>query len=63
VERGVERALLHLQDLVRDLLYTLCNCPAMLRLKRDCFQDEQVKGALHEIARFAHTMTIYTSEL
>jgi hypothetical protein len=59
VKRGIERPLLYLQDLIRNLLNTLRNCPAMLGFERDRLKDEQVERALHQIAWFTHTMTIY----
>jgi len=42
VESGIEGALLHLQDLVRDLLDAFGDSPAVHRLERDGFEDEQV---------------------
>ena len=59
----VERPLLHLQNLIGDLLNTLGNGPTVLRLERDSFENKQVESALHEIAWLAHSMTIYTIEL
>jgi hypothetical protein len=32
----------------------------MLRLQRNRFEDEQIEGALDQVAWFSHTMTIYT---
>jgi hypothetical protein len=37
----------------------LGNGPAVLGLVADGSEDQEVEGALHQIARFAHTMTIY----
>ncbi len=61
MERRIERALLHLQHLTGDLLDALGDGPAVLRLERDGFQDEQVECSLHEIAWFSHALTIYNS--
>ncbi len=44
MERRVERALVDLQDILRDLLDPLRNRPAMERLGLQRAQDEQVKG-------------------
>src|ERR1051326_2807213 len=54
VERRVERSLLHLQLVFRDLLDALRDRPAMLRLERDDFQNEEVERALDEVVWFAH---------
>jgi hypothetical protein len=63
VKRGIQRALLHLQNLVRDLLNALGDGPTVLRFERDRRENKQVQSALYEIAWLAHTMTIYTNQL
>src|SRR5262245_52356422 len=54
LQSGVERALLDLQDLVRQLADALRNRPAVQRLERDRFHDQQVDGALNEVGRLPH---------
>src|SRR6476660_4321114 len=49
MQRGIERALLHTQDVARDLLDTFRNSPAVERLKRQGAEDEQVQRALRKI--------------
>jgi hypothetical protein len=63
VKCGIKRPLLHLQNLIRDLLNALGDGPTMLRFERDRLENKQVESALHEIAWLAHTMTIYTNGL
>src|SRR6185312_14349554 len=55
----IQRPLLHLQHLVRNLLNAFGDRPAVLWLKGDCAHDQQIEGALHEIARFPHLQIIY----
>src|SRR3954451_17264593 len=54
VERRVQRALLHLQLFLRDLLDALADGPAMFWLERHHLEDQQVERALHEIVWFPH---------
>ena len=49
---GIERALLNLQYVLGDLLDTLGNGPAVLRLEGKRFQDEEIEGALWQIQFF-----------
>ena len=49
VQRGVQRALLDLQNVFGDLLNTFRNGPAMLRLESNRFEDEQIESALRQI--------------
>jgi hypothetical protein len=60
VQGWVERPLLHLQYLTRNLLYPLGNGPSMFGFERERIEDEQIKSSLHQIAWFPHTMIIYT---
>src|SRR5580704_5141247 len=45
IERGIQRALLHLQRLFRDVLDALPNSPAVFGLQRNNFQNEKIQGA------------------
>src|SRR5437868_4113661 len=49
MQRGVERALVHLQDIARDLLNPLGYPPAVHGLKGERFQDEHVERALEDV--------------
>jgi hypothetical protein len=49
MERGIERSLVHLQDVARQLLDALRNRPAMLRLEQERLQDEEIERALDEV--------------
>ena len=49
MERGIERALIDLQHVSRDLLDALRDAPAVHRLERQRLQDEHVERALEEI--------------
>src|SRR5215212_1344726 len=60
MQRRVERPLLHLQHLARDLLDPLRDRPAMRRLEREGLQDQEIEGALHEIGRSAHMPRLST---
>jgi hypothetical protein len=51
VQRGVEGTLLNLQHFPGDLLDALGDGPAVLRLERDSFENQQVQRSLHEIVR------------
>jgi hypothetical protein len=31
----------------------------MFRLKRECFQNQNIESPLNQVARFTHTMIIY----
>src|SRR6202012_1523758 len=48
MQRGVERALLHAENVVRDLLEPFGNGPAMLRLVRAGAKNQQVEGSLRQ---------------
>jgi hypothetical protein len=54
--------LLNLKNFLGDLLNALGNRPAVLRLERDCLEDEQIESPLNEIAWLSHTMTIYITK-
>jgi hypothetical protein len=49
VESGIEGALTDLERCARDLMKPRRNRPAMLRLKSDRFQDQEIKGPLGEL--------------
>src|SRR5262249_15447785 len=61
VQRGVQRALLHLQLVARHLLDPLRDGPPVLRLERQRAQNQDVQRPLNQIARLPHvyTSTIY----
>src|SRR6266849_5335883 len=52
VQRGVQRTLLNLQCIARNLLDSLGDGPAMLRFERQRSQDQQVQGALRQVDAF-----------
>src|SRR5207245_10841266 len=62
MQRGVERALLHLEHLARNLLDTLGNGPAVQWFERDGFKNQKVESSLHEVAWFSHNMIIYNMD-
>src|SRR5262249_25267715 len=49
MQRRVQRALLHLERVVGNLLDAFGNRPAVLRLERDGFQDQEIERALRQI--------------
>ena len=49
MQRRIERALLDLDDVVRELLQAVGDAVAMERPERDDFQDEQVERALRQV--------------
>ena len=59
VQGRVERALLDLKHLARNLLNAFGNRPAVFRFERDSFQDEKVERSLDQIVWLRHTMVIY----
>jgi hypothetical protein len=62
VQRGIQRALLHLQRVPGDLLNALCNGIAMNRANTGDFQDQQVERALRKAGRqveVRHTWYFY----
>ena len=61
MEWGVERALLDLEDFVRDLLDAFGDGPAVFGFEGDGFENQEVQCALHEIVWFAHTVIIYNN--
>ena len=64
VQRGIERALLHLQDLARHLLQALGDRVAVNRPEGDDLQDQHVERALEQLGfrrLIAHTKAIYLS--
>src|SRR5262249_29036490 len=54
VQRGVKCALSNLQDFAGNLADALSDGPSMHGLEGECFQNQQVERALHEIFGFAH---------
>src|SRR5687768_16967273 len=54
VQRRVERAIAHLQNVVGNLVEPLADRPAVEGLEREDFQDEQVERALHEVSWSTH---------
>lgn len=58
---GIERALLNLQGLARDLLDALRDRPPMFGFKRYSLEDQEVEGALDEIGGFRHMHRLSTS--
>src|SRR5262245_62169397 len=54
LQRRIERTLLHLQDLVRELSNPLRDRPAMQRFERDRLEDEKVDGALDQVGWLPH---------
>ena len=59
VQRGVERALLDLQDIVRNLLDPFGDRPTVHWPGREGLKDEEIEGPLDEIGWFARPLTIY----
>src|SRR5580693_5269127 len=47
MQSGIERALIHMQNVVRNAPNALRNGPAVHGLERDRFQNEEVKSALN----------------
>src|SRR6266702_1965060 len=55
VQRGIQRALLHLKNVAGYLLDALGDGPSMLRPQRQSLEDQEVQGALGKInALFRH---------
>ena len=54
IQRGIERALLDLQAVLRDLLDAEQDAVAVQRPQRDGLEDEEVEGALQQLCRVAH---------
>jgi hypothetical protein len=65
LQRRIQRPLLHLQDIIRQLADALSDRPAVQRFECDGFQDQQVECALQQVGRFSHVggfpLTIYKS--
>ena len=53
MERRVKRALVDLEDVLRELLDALGDAPAVHRARGKGLQDQDVEGSLQEIAAFA----------
>ena len=51
MQRGIQRPLVHLQDLPGDLPDALCDSPSVHRLERKSSQDQEVQRALNKIGR------------
>jgi hypothetical protein len=60
LQSGVQRSLLHLQDVVGELADALRDRPAVERLQRDRFHDQQIDGALDQVGGFAHPFPLVT---
>jgi hypothetical protein len=52
MKRGIERALLHLQDVARQLLNAARDGPSVLRFELQRFEDQKIEGALDEVDGF-----------
>src|SRR5271165_1241833 len=57
VQSWIQRALAYLENVAGHLPDALRNRPSVHRLKRDCFQNQQVECALHEIGWLAHSVS------
>src|SRR5262245_37341289 len=57
----IQRALLQLEDIVRQLLDPLGDGPSVQRLQRNGLEYQEIHGALHEVDRLAHSVTPYDS--
>src|SRR5262245_58904274 len=57
VQRRVERTLLYVEHFARDLLDPLGDRPAVQRLGRYRFQNQEIQSPLDQIARFPHCPT------
>ena len=53
MQSGIERALIHLQDILGNMANALSDGPTMHRLERDGLEDKKVESALHEIGRLS----------
>jgi len=54
LQRRVQRSLLDLEDVIRELTDPLRDRPAVQRLERDGLEDQQIDGALNEIGGLPH---------
>jgi hypothetical protein len=54
VQRGIKRAVLHLEEIIRGPLYVLPDLVAMSRTVKKSSQDQHVKGALKKVRAFRH---------
>jgi hypothetical protein len=54
MQRGIKRALVHLQNLLGDLPDALRDAPAVHGLERKSSQDQQVQRALNQVRRLGH---------
>src|ERR1700751_1222557 len=54
MQRGIECALIHLEDIVRNLPDSLGNSPAVHGTQRDALQNQKIYGTLDEISWLAH---------
>src|SRR5271163_2866555 len=55
IERGIERALLDFQAVLRDLLNAKKNTVAVEGAERDGFKYEHIEGALQKVELFVHS--------
>src|SRR5439155_13832819 len=54
VQRRIQRALLHLKNVARNLLNALGDGPAVLGFERQRFQNEEIQCALRQVNAFVH---------
>src|SRR5689334_21562409 len=54
IERGIERALIDLEHVARELPNALRDPPAVERCEEEALQNEQVESALQKIGAFGH---------
>ena len=57
IERRVERTLLDLQDVARDLLDALGDAPAVHGFERQSFQDQKIERALQDFDPWTHGLS------
>jgi hypothetical protein len=68
VQRRIERALLHSDDVARELLQPLRDAVAMQRPQRNDFQDEHVERALRQVGlrqghQYLALLHVYASDV
>src|ERR1051326_3855336 len=54
IERGIERALIDLENVARELANTLGDPPAVERCEEEALENEQVESALQKVGAFGH---------
>src|SRR5579862_4949150 len=63
MQRRIKRAVADLQHFARNLSQTLADRPAVERLQRQNFQDQQGQGALNQVRRTAHAVLLSITEI